>query len=125
MPAKNNRPETHDSRSPVLVLRWDVFKNVVLSIGERQAESGGAIGGEEDGTEVSHFHFDESSRNSAVTYSPDHKFLNGLFKKHWNPEGIRLRGFVHSHPGRNSRPSFGDEVYAERILAAIEDLDIL
>jgi len=122
MPENKRKPSNDDPKPPVLVLAWEVLKEVILSIGLRRAEAGGAIGGKEDGAEVSHYHFDESSRNSAVTYTPDYKFLNGLFKDHWNPEGIRLRGFIHSHPGRSSRPSYGDEVYAERILDAIEDL---
>lgn len=113
------------SRKPLLALSWQVFETIINTIGSLRAESGGAIGGNGDVSIVSHFHFDESSRNSAVTYSPDHKFLNRLFKSEWNPQGIRLRGFIHSHPGRMGRPSYGDEVYAERILKAIDDLDCL
>lgn len=111
--------------SPVLHLHWNVFEEVVKTIGSRHAESGGAIGGNDCGNTVSHFHFDMSSHNSAVTYSPDYKLLNRLFKSKWNPEGVRLRGFIHSHPGLMGRPSCGDEVYAERILQAIDDLDCL
>ena len=60
-----------------------------------------------------------------MTYSPDHEFLNKLFRDTWNPQNIRFRGFIHSHPGRMSRPSYGDEIYAERILRAIDDLEFL
>jgi hypothetical protein len=123
--ANSRKPSKHVAMSPVLVLTWDVLMEVIRSIGGRRAETGGALGGKEDGAEVDRYHFDESSRNSAVTYTPDHRFLNGLFKKHWNPEGVRLRGFVHSHPGRSSQPSHGDEVYAKRILDAIDDLGVL
>jgi len=110
---------------PLLTVHWKVLKAVVNTIGGLRAESGGAIGGNGDGTEITHFHFDESSRSSAVTYSPDHNLLNRLFKTEWNPAGIRLRGFIHSHPGYMNRPSYGDEVYAERILKAIDDIGSL
>src|SRR5437764_281245 len=56
---------------------------------------------------------------------PCHSTANRLFKTTWNPDGVRLRGFAHSHPGRGNTPSGGDETYAERILKAIEDLDCL
>ncbi len=110
---------------PILQLSWALVRNVMTSIGQLPAESGGPIGGSDEGPQVTHFHFDESSRTSRATYSPDHQLLNRLFKTEWNPQRIRLRGFMHSHPGRFGRPSAGDEVYAERILAAIEDLDCL
>lgn len=124
---KRNAKDNHNPKpkTPVLILHWGVLEKVIKTIGRLRAESGGALGGNGDGTEVSHYHFDESSRSSAVTYSPDYKLLNSLFKREWNPKGIRLRGFIHSHPGRMGRPSYGDEVYAERILKSIEDLECL
>lgn len=125
MHAHNSKHNATKTDSPVLLLHWEVLKDVINTIGCLRAESGGAIGGNGDGTEISHYHFDESSRSSAVTYSPDHNLLNRLFKSDWNPQGIRFRGFIHSHPGRMGRPSYGDEVYAERILKAIDDLDCL
>jgi hypothetical protein len=110
---------------PVLTLSWDVLDNIIRTIGAMPAETGGPFGGQDGAPIVDHFHFDESSRNSAVTYTPDYRELNRLFKTAWNPKGVRLRGFAHSHPGRGNRPSVGDEVYAERILKAIEDMDCL
>ena len=110
----------------MLDLDWEVLVDVARTIGLRKAESGGAIGGKSNGEMiVNHFHFDESSRNSAVTYSPDHRLLNRLFVSDWNPRDVRLRGFIHSHPGLVSMPSYGDEVYAARILEAIEDCPCL
>lgn len=112
-------------RHPTLALHWNVLKEVIETIGSLPAESGGAIGGNEDGTEVTHFHFDMTSGASAATYSPDHRLLNRLFKRDWNPRGVRLRGFVHSHPGHMNRPSHGDGIYAEEILKGIDDLEFL
>jgi hypothetical protein len=110
---------------PLLCLHWDVFEGIVRTIGCRRAESGGVIGGNGDGTEITHYHFDDIGRTTAATYSPDIEFLNRLFRSDWNPKGIRFRGFVHSHPGRMNRPSYGDQVYVERILQAIDDLECL
>lgn len=108
---------------PVLRLAWEVVVKIAETVGSSPAETGGPVGGAHKSQAITHFHFDESSRNSAVTYSPDHELLNRLFKTDWNPTGIRFRGFVHSHPGHMSRPSCGDEIYAERILRAIRDLE--
>ena len=109
----------------VLPITWEVLSQIADTVGKLPAESGGAFGGLERKRTVSSFHFDKSSRTSAVTYSPDHKHLNRIFKTEWKPKGIRLKGFVHSHPGYMSRPSQGDEVYAERILRAIPDMTVL
>ena len=108
--------------TPVLRISWKVLEAVASTIGSRPAESGGAVGGVEDGEEVTRFHFDDTAHRTSVTYSPDHGLLNRLFKEDWNPRQIRLRGFIHSHPGGSSTPSGGDEVYAEKILLAIPDL---
>ncbi len=69
----------------------------------------------------------DSFRRAAcgATYSPDHQTLNAIFRTDWNPRGIRLAGFVHSHPSGFTRPSADDLHYAERILAAIPDLPFL
>jgi hypothetical protein len=110
---------------PVLRMTWGIVEHIGARIAQVPAESGGAFGGVEGEWDVTAFHFDESSRTSSVTYSPDHEHLNRLFKNDWKPNGIRLRGFVHSHPGQSDRPSHGDEIYAERILKAIPDMKIL
>lgn len=114
-----------EKATPLLTITVDVLNDFINTIGIRRAESGGAFGRNEDGRVINNFHFDKSSSNSAVTYSPDYKTLNQLFSDEWNPKGVRFSGFVHSHPGRMSRPSYGDEIYAERILKAIDDLDYL
>jgi hypothetical protein len=83
------------------------------------------LGGQRVAGLVTHFHFDKSGSRSFATYSPDHVQLTKLLGEMWNPAGINLLGFVHSHPGRYSHPSPGDLVYAERILEAIPDLERL
>jgi hypothetical protein len=107
---------------PTLTITAEVAEAIRRSVGALPSESGGPLGGSDDDTAVHYFHFDERSRATAATYSPDHVALNQLFRDEWNPRGIRLRGFVHSHPGRVHTPSAGDEVYANEILNAIPDL---
>jgi len=100
-----------------------VINDILNTIGKQRAETGGPLGGKDD--VVSHFHFDRNSRRTAVTYSPNIDEVNRMFKAEWNPGGIRLRGFVHSHPGGMATPSSGDCVYAREILRAIPDLPFL
>ncbi len=122
---KINRIRKQPETRPVLSINWEVLSQIAETVGRFPAETGGAFGGAESDGITSSFHFDKSSQTSAVTYTPDHQHLNHIFKTEWNPNGIRLMGFVHSHPGRMSQPSRGDEVYAERILSAITDMKIL
>jgi len=125
MYANDGKHEKLNSNAPVLRLHWKVIEEVIKTIGSLRAETGGIAGGNGSGQEVCHFTFDENSRNSAVTYSPDYKRLNHIFKNEWNPGGVRLQVIFHSHPGHMNRLSYGDEVYAERILKAIPDLECL
>lgn len=116
-----DKKENHPA--PILKLNLNVLLAIFRSIGKRPAESGGMLGGE--GKEITHYHFDETSRTSKATYTPDNVSLTTLLKNDWNPSNTRLKGFVHSHPGCFDRPSGGDTIYAGRILEAIEDLECL
>lgn len=102
-----------------------VYDEIMRTVGSLAAERGGALGRPADDEVVRVFRFDETARNTGVTYSPDDQTLNDVFREDWNPRGIRLAGFVHSHPAGCARPSMGDLAYAERILAAIPDMPYL
>ncbi|MCB1606194.1 MAG: ThiF family adenylyltransferase [Xanthomonadales bacterium] len=104
-------------------INWDIIAEIYYSIGQRPAEAGGVLGS--GGNRIDHFVFEETSRNSPVTYTPDHQKINRLFDETWGPKGIRLKGFAHSHPPGAISPSGGDLDYAKRILRGIEDLDEL
>jgi proteasome lid subunit RPN8/RPN11 len=108
-----------------LGLTRDVYDEIAGTVGSMRAEQGGALGWLEDERVVRFFRFDETARSTGATYSPDDENLNAMFKEDWNPRGIRLAGFVHSHPPGFARPSSGDLAYSERILAAIPDLPYL
>ena len=125
------RPWTDDHRrrpvlahppEPVMVLSLEVLAQIIRHIGAAHAEQGGALGGLSRRGVVDHFYFDHSSQTSGATYTPDKDTVNRVFKEQWNPAGINLRGFVHSHPGSHGVPSPGDLQYAARILDYIEEL---
>ena len=110
---------------PNLVISESVMQEIRQTIGNLRAEQGGPLGGNRDSGVVTDFHFDNSARRTGASYSPDTELLNKLFAEEWNPQGINLLGFVHSHPPSFRQPSGGDIEYATRILAAIPELEYL
>ena len=111
--------------SDMLLMSWEVMLQIECFIGDVTAEHGGVLGGSREDGIVQSFHFDRSARPSSATYSPDTASLKRLFADDWNPRGINMLGFVHSHPPGVTRPSGGDLIYAERILSANPSLSRL
>lgn len=109
----------------LLSMTHGVYDEIFRTIGSMKAEQGGALGWREDERLIRFFRFDDTAQRTGATYSPDEKKLNSVFRNEWNPRGIRLAGFVHSHPTGCARPSSGDLYYAHRILEAIPDLPYL
>ena len=103
---------------PAMRLTSSVHREISETIGAEQPETGGILGGSWEDFVVRHFRFDEFAERSGGSYSPDCDFLNRLLTEQWNPAGIRMLGFCHSHPLGSRRPSRGDLVYAARILQA-------
>lgn len=95
-----------------------VHRQIMGAIGTKAPENGMPLGGDPADGIVRHVVFDDGAERSGSTYSPDHVRLNALLMDWWRPSGIRLLGFVHSHPGQFARPSGGDLRYAEAILKA-------
>lgn len=116
------RPAGDRHRPDVLRMDWSVLQQIYHTIGTRRAEHGGVLGGDRATGTVTQYYYDHSASRTGGTYSPDHVVVNRLFAEHWNPEGINLIGFVHSHPAGCRHPSGGDLVYARRILDAIPEL---
>ena len=108
-------------KAPSPRITLSVYDEIRRTIGSVRAETGGMLGGSFDTNIVDHFHLDTTARMTGVTYSPNAKVLTKLLKEEWGPAGIRLLGFVHSHPG-TATPSDGDIRYATRILDANEDM---
>ena len=111
--------------SPRLRISQPVLDDIRGSLGRLPAERGGVLGGSRADGIVSHFYFDAQADRTGGTYSPDYQTVNMLFKEEWNPAGINLLGFVHSHPPGIRHPSCGDLVYACQILQAIPELPAL
>src|SRR5687767_11968851 len=92
----------------------EVLTAIRQQIGSRPAEAGGVLGGNRASGTVTAFYFDETAATSRGTYSPNHEVVNRLLAEDWNPRGIDLLGFVHSHPAGIRVPSGGDQYYARR-----------
>jgi hypothetical protein len=84
----------------------EVLSEIERTVGSLPAEQGGILGGRPNEGVISHYHFDAEGSRTGVTYSPNAKLLTELLQKEWNPRGIRLMGFVHSHP-RGAAPAGG------------------
>lgn len=102
-----------------------VYRQIMAAVGGKPPENGMLLGGDPADGVVRHVVFDDGAERSGATYSPDHVRLNALLTDWWQPSGIRLLGFVHSHPGQFARPSGGDLRYAQVILAANSHLERL
>jgi len=102
-----------------------VHRQILAAVGGKPPENGMLLGGDPADGVVRHVVYDDGAARSGSTYSPDHVRLNTLLTDWWRPSGIRLLGFVHSHPGGFGRPSGGDLHYAEVILQANPHLDRL
>ena len=109
----------------VLRMTGSVHRQIMGTVGTKVPENGMALGGDPHDEVIRHVVFDDGAARSGSTYSPDHVRLNRLLAEWWRPSGIRLLGFVHSHPGRFVRPSSGDLTYAQAILEANPHLDRL
>ena len=109
------------NKKPSPSFTLSVYDEIRRTIGSMPAETGGMLGGCFKTNTVTHFYRDDTARMTGVTYSPNTTVLNQLLKDKWDPAGIRLLGFVHSHPGTPT-PSVGDVQYATRILDANTDI---
>jgi hypothetical protein len=118
-------PHSTECRDQKLIMTQAVVKQIRDTIGQLKPEQGGMLGGDLETGVVTHFHFDSTAQTTGGTYSPDFKKLTRLLKKKWNPAGIRLLGFIHSHPKGFYRPSAGDTLYASDLLKINTDQDKL
>jgi len=119
-PAPAARPAPAVGASPMRI-GWRVLARIRSKVGTAPFETGGPLGMNEAG-DITAFRFDATAQVSAVTYTPDVDRLNRMFRREWNPRGLRLTGFVHSHPPGFLEPSEGDRLYAVKLLAALPNL---
>lgn len=121
----NNRENKEKIENIPIHITRSVMNEIADTIGNMMPERGGMLGGHDDDGVITFYHFDKTANRSGATYSPDVKTINRLLKEDWNPNGVGLKGFVHSHPDGYKQPSPGDKVYAEAILRANPHLDRL
>lgn len=107
---------------PIYRIHKDVFDQIYQKIGKHKPELGGMLGGSRKDRTITHFYFDSGADTSAATYSPNASELNSVLFK-WNDQGIDLVGFIHSHPNKFIRPSYGDEIYAKKFLDVCKSMD--
>jgi hypothetical protein len=100
-----------------------VWRSLESTIGAASAETGGPLGGTRGSGVIEEFYPDETSDRTAVTYYPDFQAVNTLLRDTWNPAGVNLLGFAHSHPRGSLRPSRPDLEYSARIMQGIPELD--
>lgn len=112
--------ELHET--PPIVIGRSVHESIRDHVGAVPAEAGGPLGGTRGTSVVSAFAPDPSARTNGSQYYPDVAQVNELMRSVWNPAGINLLGFVHSHPRDCVRPSSTDASYAGRIMAGIPEL---
>ncbi len=118
LPAAGHAPP----RVPAMRLHWRVLARIRARVGQAPFETGGPLGMNAAG-EIAAFRFDDTAAVSATAYTPDVVRLNRLFRRHWNPRGVRVAGFVHSHPPGFLEPSDADRLYAVKLLAALPWLE--
>lgn len=117
---------TEDLAHPApLVLTAGAYRALRRTIGAQPAETGGPLGGHRGSGVVEHLAADPTARRNSVQYYPDQHAVNALLRERWNPVGVNLLGFAHSHPYGAVRPSGQDLRYATQILDAIPELDRL
>jgi ThiF family protein/JAB domain-containing protein similar to deubiquitination enzymes len=116
---RDRRPKPAAPESgEIMRMTASAHRQIMGAVGTKPPENGMPLGGDPADGVVRHVVFDDGAERSGATYSPDHVRLNRLLADWWRPSGIRLLGFVHSHPGRFARPSGGDLHYAQVILQA-------
>lgn len=109
-----------DLREPApVIFERSVHDQIAATVGSIPAESGGMLGGRRNSSTVEHFFRDDAGATTATTYYPDMAAVNRQLREQWNPAGVNLLGFIHSHPRGSASPSMHDRDYSRRIITAI------
>ena len=117
------KPLNNPSRAaPPIWMSRHVRCAIMSTIGACVPETGGILLGPIGSHDITDFYFDITAACSGATYTPDHITLRQKMRDEWQPAGLDLKGFVHSHPGNLDRLSEGDMVYIRRLLEKNPDM---
>lgn len=123
--------EVASTSTPAMVVSASVYEEIRKVIGVHHAERGGMlVGDRQDPFRVRLHHYDAGGSMGAAMYDPDYHALNRALKELYEPNGLDMLGFVHSHPAGVRRPSgdwggnVGDMAYASATLQANPDLQV-
>ena len=108
-----------------VTLTRSTFERLLETVGSLPAESGAAIGAEQDRPElISRVWFDEEAGWGNRFYTPTREGLEAAVGQ-WQQEGCAFRGIVHSHPDDQPTLSPMDERAGAAFLAANDLPEIL
>lgn len=112
-------------RKQLLVRADSVLRRIHKTIGTVRPEHSGILGVNSETGVITHFAFDETSKGTSVSNTPDVNRLNTIINKDWGQNGIQYIGGSHSHPWNVCKPSSGDREYGLQILKAKRTLEEL
>lgn len=120
--AKAERPATitRPKDKPAYTIDRKTLDQILLSIGNRTPEQGGALGMDKESGCITRFFYDDNGDRSCAAYSPDAKAVTEVINE-WEQDGAVFCGMIHSHPGSFGTPSWGDQQYAVQIIEAMPE----
>ncbi|MBF0383311.1 MAG: hypothetical protein HQL69_20000 [Magnetococcales bacterium] len=101
----------HDETQTFTIL-VEPFVQMYHSIGCQFAEQGGILGGVRDRDLITTYYHDIHATQTFARYDPSFDAINRGVIPIW---GVDLMGITHTHPGL-AEPSYGDLIYADRLL---------
>ena len=107
---------------PQIWMSRQVPCKIMHTIGAKSPETGGILLGPIGTSDITDFYFDSTATCTGGTYTPDHLMLQKKMRQEWQPSGVDMKGFAHSHPGSFDRLSRGDMVYIRRLLEINADM---
>lgn len=94
-----------------VVILDKTYEEIIQTIGSFPAETGGILMGKEEDMVVQRFIFDNGAATTSSSYTFNINYLNPIVKKMFQEEGLKVIGFIHSHPYEYLRPSTLDLDY--------------
>lgn len=98
------------------------FEKVLSALCSVAPESGGILLGPVGTNDIIDFYHDYGANVTHTSYSPDHITLSRKMANDWLPQGIDMKGFIHSHPGRLDTLTIPDLQYIKRLLEINPDM---